>query len=597
MPRWLVPAVAAATVVPLVAALVAQRHAHWHPVFDLAMTELRVRDVGGRHTPLIGLQGRIGPSGSHPGPLSFYLLAPVYRLLGSSAFALQAATVGFHAGAAVSAIVVAARHRDGRIVVAIGAVLLLLEQGYGLGPLTEPWNPHLPVLWFVLFLVAGWAVADGDLPMLVPLVIAGSICAQTHVPYLALTLGLGVAAAVVAVVRLRAGQMRRWRPIVAAGLIGVLLWVPPIIDEAIHDPGNLSQIIDHLGTPSEPAIGGGEAMTRMLERLDAWQLLVVESRHPGTYFDVLGSPGPTQQRGAVTLAVWLACVGAAALLRRRRLLILHGVVGCAIVVGTVTISRIYGAAWPYLMTWGFGIGGLLVASIAATVVALAAHMLPTMRIAQSQAFPGAVGLTVIVALSARLLLLAPDATTGTPDQTKQLRALVPPTVDAIERGVGVASGHRGRYLVVWDDVVNGGSEGIGLVNELIRRDYDVGVGRRDGVRIGRHRVRERGDATAQIVVASGGWIDQWSVVPGVVRVAYDDPRTSTERIEFDEARAAVIAELDALGRDDLIDRVDTDLFGVALNEGLPPSVGPPLGRMLDIGVPIAVFVVPAEVHV
>ncbi len=67
---------------PLAVAVIAQRNAHWHPVFDLAMTELRVRDVGGSHTPLIGLQGRIGPTGSHPGPLSFYLLAPVYRLLG-----------------------------------------------------------------------------------------------------------------------------------------------------------------------------------------------------------------------------------------------------------------------------------------------------------------------------------------------------------------------------------------------------------------------------------------------------------------------------------------------------------------------------------
>jgi hypothetical protein len=57
------------------------------PVLDLAMTEFRVRDVGGGDTPLIGLPGRIGvfpDQGSHPGPLSFYLLAPVYRLAGSS---------------------------------------------------------------------------------------------------------------------------------------------------------------------------------------------------------------------------------------------------------------------------------------------------------------------------------------------------------------------------------------------------------------------------------------------------------------------------------------------------------------------------------
>ena len=48
-----------------------------------------------RTRPLIGLPGRIGTlaqQGSHPGPLSFYSLAPFYRLFGSSSWALEAAT-------------------------------------------------------------------------------------------------------------------------------------------------------------------------------------------------------------------------------------------------------------------------------------------------------------------------------------------------------------------------------------------------------------------------------------------------------------------------------------------------------------------------
>lgn len=192
MPPWLLPSIIAATLVPLVVAVIAQRNASWHPVFDLAMTELRVRDVGGRHTPLIGLQGRIGATGSHPGPISFYLLAPVYRLLGASSFSLQAATAVLQGLGALTALLVTARRRNRQVLVAVAILLLLLMRGYGLSALTEPWNPHLPLLWFVAFLVAVWAVADGDLPMLLPAVLAGSICAQTHVPYLPVTLGLGV---------------------------------------------------------------------------------------------------------------------------------------------------------------------------------------------------------------------------------------------------------------------------------------------------------------------------------------------------------------------------------------------------------------------
>ena len=47
---------------PLVVAAVALRRPPWYPALDMAMTELRLRDVGTRHTPLIGL-----PAGSAPG--------------------------------------------------------------------------------------------------------------------------------------------------------------------------------------------------------------------------------------------------------------------------------------------------------------------------------------------------------------------------------------------------------------------------------------------------------------------------------------------------------------------------------------------------
>jgi hypothetical protein len=600
MPRWLVPAAAAAVLAPLAVAVLAQRNAHWHPVYDLAMTELRVRDVGGRHTPLIGLQGRIGPTGSHPGPLSFYLLAPTYRLLGSSAFALQAATAVFHGAAALTALLIARRRGDGRVVVGVALVVLLLVQGYGLGPLTEPWNPFLPMLWFLAFLVAVWAVTDGDLPMLVPAVIAASICAQTHVPYLPVTLGIGAGIAVFAIAdvwrRRSTGSGRDWRWLVAAAGVGVLLWVPPLIDEAVHEPGNLTQIVEHLGTPDAAPIGVRAAGRLVLERLDAWQLLVVEGSHPGTYVRVLSGPGPTRDRGVVTVVVWGLCVAAAVVLRHRRLLALHAVVGGSAAIAIVAVSRIYGVPWFYLMLWVVGVAALMVLSIVATLTALLTRWWPAVRDGhRAPRMLGLVGVVALIALSGRLLAIAPDATTDTADQTAQLARLVPGTVNALERETGAATGHSGRYYVHWDDALNGGSVGIGLVNELVRRGYDVGVDAHNGVQIGPHRVRRPDEATARIIVASGSWIDRWASQQGAVRVAYDDPRTAAERAEFDQARAAAIDALRASGRDDLIDRVDTDLFGIALNEGVPVEVSLPLGRMIDIGVPTAVFVLPREV--
>lgn len=599
LPRWLLPTVAAGVLAPLAVAVTAQRNADWHPVFDLAMTELRVRDVGGRNTPLIGLQGRIGPSGSHPGPLSFYMLAPVYRLLGSSSFALQVATAVFHGAGALTALLVAGRRRDPRVVVAVGLVLLLLMQGYGLGPLTEPWNPHLPVLWFVAFLVAVWAVVDGDSPMLVPAVLAGSIGAQTHVPYLAVTLGIGASAAAVLVARgwqrARQGQpFTQWRWLALSAALGVVLWVPPVIDQVVREPGNLGQLVDHLATPTEDPIGLRAAAPLMLERLDAWQLLVGETADPGTYIRVLEGPGPTSGRGLATLAVWIVSVGAAVLLRSHRLLALHAVVGVSGLVGWVAISRIFGVPWYYLMLWAFGIGALMVLAIAATVAASIARTRFWARSGPSPTALAAIGLALVAAVSIRLLAIAPDATTATPDQTAQLARLVPGTVAALESGEGAASGRDGRYLVAWDDAVGGGGGGIGLVNELVRRGFDVGVGPDESVRVGAHRVLAPERATARIVLASGGWVEYWASQPGAQVVAFDDPRSVEERREFAEVRQATLERLESLGRDDLKEKLDTDLLDVALNGSVPPELELAVARMLDIGVASAVFVLPPE---
>ncbi len=595
LPRWLLPAVSAAVVLPIVVAVLAQRNAQWHPVYDLAMTEIRVRDVGGRHTPLIGLSGRIGATGSHPGPLSFYLLAPVYRLLGSSAFALLAASAILQGAGAVTALVVAGRHGSTRVVLGVAVILLLLMQGYGLGALIEPWNPHLPVLWFVVFLVAVWSVLVGDLAMLVPAVVAGSLCAQTHVPYLAVTVGIGavvVAAASVQIVRARASSARDWRWLVGAAALGVLVWVPPLVDQVVHDPGNLSKIVDNLVTPADAAIGVRRGADLMIERLDAWQLVVGETRHPGTYMRVMTGPGPTREGGLVTFAAWLVCVGLALRARRRWLLALHATVAAATVVGAVTISRIYGIPWHYLMLWGFGVGALMTLSIAGTVGVLVVHLVHRRPAPSMQRGVTVFASLLLVALTARLLVIAPDATTGTPDQTSQLGRIVGPTVAGLEHDAGAATGHDGRYYVYWYDATNGGSEGIGLVNELIRRGYDVGVDSRAGVQISPYRVRDPRDSTARVIVASGGWIQRVGAEPGAVRVATDDPRSPAERAEFKRVRAKAISLLEEAGRDDLARRIDTDLFDVALNGRPGPEVSPLLGRLLEIGEPVVVFVLP-----
>jgi hypothetical protein len=107
--------------VPLVVALVALRRPQWYPLTDLALIEMRLRDIGTASAPLTGLVGRF-PVGdqraAHPGPLGFYGLWPFYRLLGSSAYSLLAASVAVHVLAIASLLWVASRR--GRIGLLLG---------------------------------------------------------------------------------------------------------------------------------------------------------------------------------------------------------------------------------------------------------------------------------------------------------------------------------------------------------------------------------------------------------------------------------------------------------------------------------------------
>ncbi len=155
----------------------------------------------------------------------------------------------------------------------------------------------------------------------------------------------------------------------------------------------------------------------------------------------------------------------------------------------------------------------------------------------------------------------PEAT-----QSDGLRAMVPSTVEAIEDGVGAAVGPDGTYLVFWQDAMYIGSQGYGLVNELERRGIDVGVQEAWRVPVTPHRVVPPGTYDAEIHLVSGGYIDEWRQREGYVEVVHVDIRSDDERERFDDpARPCPVERLDEIGRADLVDVVDRNLFGASLD--------------------------------
>ena len=596
-PRRLGVIAGAIVAIPLGIALVALWQREWNPVLDLAMTEFRVRDVGGANTPLIGLPGRIGvfpDQGSHPGPLSFYLLAPTYRLLGSSAWALLVGTVVLQMVAIGTTLWMANRRGGTRLMLAIAAFVVVLLRGYGLGVVTQPWNPYLPLLFWLVVLLGTWGVLTGDRAMVVVVAAAGSLCAQTHLPYLGLALGMGALCLASLALDWRrhptvANEVQRW--VGLAAVVSGVLWAPVLLDQFTETPGNLSMLRAYFGAPPETPVGLAEGVRLMLRHLDVVRLVPGLVQGDGFItragFDLAGSVVP----GLMTLAVWAAAAVVAWRHHHRLLTMLNIVLGWWLVLAVISMSRIFGKVWYYLTLWAWMGALLMVASVIWTVCAV---------VQERERNPHArlrVALVIGVAVTgigSYAVLLVDAAGTRAPEQhlSDTLRPLVSPTVRALATGVGDATGSGGTYLVTWNDARYFGSQGYGLVNELERAGLHVGVPATWRVPVTEHRVIDDRDATAEVRLATGFYVDRVRAVPGAVQVAFVDPRDARDLVEYAALEDDVRAALDAADAADLIPLLETNLFGIQLDPRASASVQTKVDRMLELGTPTAVFIVP-----
>lgn len=596
-PRWAGAMVVLAVGLPLVVAVVSLLAAPtWHPVLDLAMTEFRVRDVGTSQTPLIGLPGRIGTypaQGSHPGPLSFYLLAPTYRILGSSSWALEAATVVIHVGAIAVAVWIGHRRGGWRGVLAVALVMAVVLRGYGQLALTQPWNPYLPLIAWMVVLLALWAVLCGDHLMLVPLVAAASYCAQTHVPYLPLGAGMaGVGLLAVGSMWWRGRDDRaavrgRLRSFVVAVAVGAVLWSPPVADQLTNEPGNIRQLLDHFGSPPETPIGVRDGLELALRHLDVWNGLARQLTGTGTFISAASA-----WRGLVVLIVWVVAAAIAWRLGSRALRALHGVVALGLVLGAISMARIFGRAWFYLTLWAWGVTTLLVAAIVWSGLAWLRSRRGGRTPVVVSRWAGAAGAGALAVCTVATSVAFADAEHPEERLSEAVGVLAAPTYDAVVEGAGAATGPDGRYLVRWSDAADIGSPGYGLLDELERRGLDVAADELFRVPITEHRVRPRSEADAQIHLATGGYVDVWRAEPDAVEVATYDPRTPEQVAEYAQVRDRFAARLEDEGLTDLVASIDTNLFGLSTDTRLSAADLADLDTLIELGQPMVVFVAP-----
>lgn len=244
-----------AALAPVVAVLLQRWGRPYVPVGDSAILDLRVHDVWppSALTPLTGAYSRFG--WSHPGPLLYWLLAPLSAVAGGSSWGTLVGSVVLQGVAVVWTARLAWTTGGLRRLVPWTAVQAFTAMALGPGVLLVLWNPDVAAPFFVLLLLQAWVVGSGDARRLVGLTVVASFLVQTHVGYaLPVLATCAWAATRLVVAEHRAGRrvLRLGRVGVPAALVVVVWGVPTGLDAALHPPATWSPWCARPPGPARP---------------------------------------------------------------------------------------------------------------------------------------------------------------------------------------------------------------------------------------------------------------------------------------------------------------------------------------------------------
>lgn len=356
-------ALLALTVLPVATGLVHHLRSGWYPESDDATIVLLSGDTFSTDPPLVGMISTGGahlddPELHHPGPLELYLLAPL-TTFGPGPATGALVTAALVAVGSVAALAWALHALGGRALAAagLGAAALVLWGMGGDAPVSV-WNPYVVVLPFAAFLACATAAAAGRSWSLVGVVVTGSLVAQTHLSYVGLVGAVTAWVLAAAIWRATRARPADLRPHWWALGVGVVLWVPPVVDQLRGDPGNLGQIWRALTGGGDGEVVGTDGLAELARVVG---VPLAGLRPNGDLVRVLPDAGPLD---LVLLAVpWLVLGGLAVLAKRRApdLLAVVATLAVALAAAVVTARRVPlsdGVLYQYYGLWMWPLAGV-----------------------------------------------------------------------------------------------------------------------------------------------------------------------------------------------------------------------------------------------
>lgn len=517
--------IVAVALAPFVVLCVRAMHASWTATGDYSFIELRTRDVGTSHTPLVGPYSRFG--WNHPGPALFFAFAAPYRAFASHSTGLLAGATLIGAVSTIAIVVVLIRRSPSLLVAAFGLLLVAaLVRTLGAGFFWDPWNPYVIVLPFLAFTCFAWWTATGAERALPFAVGFGSFVAQTHV-----SLGLEVAVLLLVALgwlTLRERDTERRQRLRRAQLTSLavlaVMWILPVVQEFSPGGGNIGELLRFWTERHSGTVGFAHAARLIGPQFTLPGPWLTRSEPVSPLTGALTAPRFSFPFALVALAIALVFAWRK---RDRFGLVTASLALTAAAVGWMSFARIVGTPYPYLVRWADTLGPLCWFAVAVVFVPPLTKRLGRVTTTWITRAVGAAATILLVFLTASALTVpAPDpvdnhaASTLFSAMLPELRRLPAPLM------------LQSEFQYSANAIVGG----------LIARSVEDGLDARypsySLIAAGTRYVVNPAAARSYLYVVINADVASYSRNPAYRRIGIYDSLSPTDRAAYDQLRAA-----------------------------------------------------------
>jgi len=252
-------AVGVCAALPVIAAVARGLHEGWQPVADRGIIATRSFDVLSSHMPLVGqysFAGTVtGKLTYSLGPMLYWLLAPAAHVGAPATFVWTMGTVNV---ASILGAVALARRRGGIwLMVAAAVGIGLMCRSLAANNFYDIWNPSAGLFALLLLIFVCWSLACGEYRLLPLAILVASFeaqCEDAFVPPALAALVVGLAGLLLWWLRERRARGQPstfWRWALAAAIVALICWTPPLIDQ-VDRSGNLGHVLQAAGERKSP---------------------------------------------------------------------------------------------------------------------------------------------------------------------------------------------------------------------------------------------------------------------------------------------------------------------------------------------------------